>query len=96
MKSSRKTLYLKTIAIAVCLLFISLSLYGFVQAAEKKAPDPGIKNFLKKPIHLLSSLIGTISNSGKESDSSSAYDLNSNQKNKITQNFKSEKVSDDD
>jgi len=96
MKSSRRTLFLKSTAIAVCLIFISLSVYGFVQTAEKKTPDPGLKNFLKKPIRLLSSLIGAISNSGKESDSSSAYDLNSDQKNKITQNFMSEKVSDED
>lgn len=96
MKSSRKTLYLKFTAIAVCLVFISLSVYGFVQTAEKKTPDPGLKNFLKKPMRLLSSLIGAISNSGNESDSSSAYDLSSTQKNKITQNFKTEKVSDED
>jgi hypothetical protein len=96
MKSSRKRLYPKTIAIAVCLIFISLSVYGIVQAAEKNSPNSDPQNFLKKPIQLISSLFGAKTNSGQESDSSSAYNLDPKQKTKITHNFKCDRVNDQD
>lgn len=96
MKSSRRRLYPKTIAIAVCLAFIFLSVYGIVQAAEKNGPNSDPKNFLKRPIQLISSLFGAKTNPGQESDSSSAYDLDSKQKAKITHNFKCDRVNDQD
>jgi len=96
MKASRKRLFFKTIALAVCLGFVTLSVYGFVQVAEKNGPNSDPKNFLKEPVHLISSLFGSIFNSGKESDSSSTYDLNSNHKNKITHNFKCDRVNAED
>jgi hypothetical protein len=96
MKSSGRRLYPKTIAIAVCLAFISLSVYGIVQAAEKNIPNSDPKNFLKKPIQLISSLFGAKTNPGNESDSSSAYNLDSKEKTKITHNFKCDRVNDQD
>ncbi|NIM57801.1 MAG: hypothetical protein GTO16_02510 [Candidatus Aminicenantes bacterium] len=96
MKSSRRRLYLKTIAIAVCLIFACLTVYGIVQAAEKNGPNSDPKNFLKKPIQMISSLFGAKSNPGQESDSSSAYNLDPKQKTKITHNFKCDRVNDQD
>jgi len=96
MKASRRRLYPKTIALAVCLLFITLSVYGYVQATERNSPDPDLKNFLNKPIHLISSLFGAAANPGKESDSTSAYDLNSKHKTKITHNLKCDKINEED
>ena len=96
MKSSRRRLYPKAIAIAVCLIFISLSVYGIVQAAEKNSPNTGPKNFLKKPIQLISSLIGTKTNPGQEADSSSAYNLDSKHMAKITHSLKCDRVNDQD
>ena len=95
MKSSRR-IYPKTIAIAVCLIFISLSVYGIVQAAEKNGPNADPKNILKRPIQLISSLFGAKANPGQEADSSSAYKLDSKQKTKITHNFKCDRVNDQD
>jgi hypothetical protein len=96
MKALDKALFLKAIAIAVCLGFISLSVYGFVQVSEKNTPDPNLKNFLKKPVHLISSLVGTIASSGEISDSSYAFNSNSKQKTKITHNLKCDKINDQD
>ena len=96
MKASGKALFFKAIALAVCLCFISLSVYGFVQAAEKNGPNSDPKNFLKEPVHMISSLFGSIFNSGQESDSSSTYDLNSRHKTKITHNFKCDRVNAED
>ena len=96
MKVSKKRLYPKTIALAVGLLFITLSVYGFVQAAEKNSSDPGLNNLLKKPVHLISSAFSSIFGSGEESNSSSAYDLNSKHQNKITHNFKCDRINTED
>jgi len=96
MKASGKALFFKAIAIAVCVGFISLSVYGFVQANEKNTSDPNFKNFLKKPVNLIFSLVGTIASSGERSDSSYNFNPSSKQKTKITHNLKCDKINDQD
>jgi len=88
----------KLIAVMVCLGFITLTFSGVALAVDKKVQTPDMKTFLKKPMHLLNSLLlnaflgpnpkargGTI----EKSNSSSKII-------KITGNLKSDKVSDDD